>query len=580
MADRIEDLAASVDRLERLVASIDSRLSAVELNRGVISDAVEDETLDTDSISSGDSSGQSGMIVGLGELGRSLLVLAGAFLLRALTDMQTLPHSMGVALGLVYSLLWIFFADRAGARGRSRSAAFHGVSAALIAFPLLWETTASFGLLSPTNAALSLGILTAFALFVAARRGLQLLAWIFALGAVSTAVALIFATGAMELFTLLLLALGFATLWFGYTHSWHGLRWFTGIAVDLMVLQMTVIVTNPRGIPEHYAGLSPGVAVGLALALPTAYVGSFAFRTLMRGRSISPFGVGQSFLSLLLGIGGTIRIAAACGVHLLALGIVLLLLAAAAYYAAFVFVKRRLGKGANFYYFSSMALGLTLVGSWLALGGFALGASWFALALAAAYLGGRFDRITLRTHCALLVFAVGLQVGLTRAGIAAFIGPSGDGSPLTTPLGLILLVEGAIAYLILIRTRGGDESEWPTRLPRFVVAVHAVLWMGGAIVVFVQRALMELGLSTRESALAAAVRTVVIAAAAVGLAAVGRRNSLRELSWLVYPLLLGGGIKLLVQDLRACPPSYLFVSFICFGIALIAAPRIQRGTDN
>jgi hypothetical protein len=85
--------------------------------------------------------------------GRTLLVLGGGYLLRALTESGALPPLAGVTLGLTYALLWLLAADRAGAKARTLSAAFHGAAAVLLAFPLLWEATSRFRLLSPAAGA-------------------------------------------------------------------------------------------------------------------------------------------------------------------------------------------------------------------------------------------------------------------------------------------------------------------------------------------------------------------------------------------------------------------------------------------
>ena len=69
-------------------------------------------------------------------MGGTFLILAGAFLLRDLTDRGTLPQMWGVGLGLAYSLVWIILTDRAGATGKQLIAGFYGLSAVLIAYPL------------------------------------------------------------------------------------------------------------------------------------------------------------------------------------------------------------------------------------------------------------------------------------------------------------------------------------------------------------------------------------------------------------------------------------------------------------
>ena len=60
------------------------------------------------------------------------------------------------------------------------------------------------------------------------------------------------------------------------------------------------------------------------------------------------------------------------------------------------------------------------------------------------------------------------------------------------------------------------------------------------------------------------------------LAWVGRSRHLREASWLVYPVLALGALKLLVEDFPAGRPMTLLVALALYGGALIAAPRLRR----
>ena len=69
-------------------------------------------------------------------VGRTLLVLAGAYVARALTDGRVVPAGVGVALGLAYAVFWQLRADREARAGRRESAVFHALASSLIAFPL------------------------------------------------------------------------------------------------------------------------------------------------------------------------------------------------------------------------------------------------------------------------------------------------------------------------------------------------------------------------------------------------------------------------------------------------------------
>jgi hypothetical protein len=68
----------------------------------------------------------------------------------------------------------------------------------------------------------------------------------------------------------------------------------------------------------------------------------------------------------------------------------------------------------------------------------------------------------------------------------------------------------------------------------------------------------------------------LIALVAVVLAWAGRRWSLQELFWLVYPVLVAGGVKLLWKDFHFDEPAALFVAMATYGGALILASRLMK----
>jgi len=80
-------------------------------------------------------------------LGRALLGLAGAYLLRALTEAGTFTPRMGVAIGLVYAMLWLVWAARTPP-GRRLETTLHGLTSVLVLSPLLFEAAARFHAIS------------------------------------------------------------------------------------------------------------------------------------------------------------------------------------------------------------------------------------------------------------------------------------------------------------------------------------------------------------------------------------------------------------------------------------------------
>jgi hypothetical protein len=193
--------------------------------------------------------------------GTLLLALAGAYFVRALTDGGTLSAAAGVALGLAYALAFLPLAARAAASERPLAASTHGATTALIAYPLLWETTVRFKLLPPPMAlALMVGVL-GLALALAARRVLGPVAWVHTIMALASSLGLLVATQELTTVAAALLAQAALVELFVRRPAWWTLRWLAAGALDLGVLVMVVLVGRPEGPPEGYPPLSPTVAV-------------------------------------------------------------------------------------------------------------------------------------------------------------------------------------------------------------------------------------------------------------------------------------------------------------------------------
>ena len=114
-------------------------------------------------------------------IGRTFVILAGAYLLRAVTESGVVSHTAGVALGLAYASAWPLIADRVAARS-TLAATFYGACGVLVGMPLVWEAATRFALIGPVAAALLLAALAALVLAVSWHRQLQPLAWIATLG--------------------------------------------------------------------------------------------------------------------------------------------------------------------------------------------------------------------------------------------------------------------------------------------------------------------------------------------------------------------------------------------------------------
>ncbi len=574
MEDRVALLEARVGELAETLSRVEGRLRALEGSGVAAAPPARTGGLEEDEALLPRAPDAARVTNVTGLVGGSFLGLAGAFLVRAVTEAGTIPPAAGVALGLAYAAVWAFLADREGGRGRALVASFHGFLCVAIGFPLVFEATARFEMVPPVVAAAATGTLTALLVALAWRRDLQALAWGATLAGLGTALALLVETRAGETFTALLLALGAGSLWLTYGRRWHALRWPAALAADAAVAVTSFLAARDGGPPEAWKELSPGAVAALALVLVLVYPGSFAARTLSRLRSVNPFEIVQTLLALLVGYGGAVAVARAAGVGATGLGVAALVLAAGGYAVALAFVEKKPEWGANFVFFTSIALVLALSGSRLVFGERGATTAWCVLGLGAAAVGARVGRVSLQAHAAVYLAVAAGASGLLGAAVDAF--GASAGTPWAPFGGSAALVASAAAVAcgVVATARDRDGLRVAPRLPAFVLLLLAAAGAGGLLVTVLVRSVGASGPAAAGAA--AAIRTGVLALAAVALAALGARTPLREARWLVIPLLALGAGKLLLEDLPAGRPATLFPAFALYGAALLAAPRLLR----
>jgi len=560
----VAELAARLGRLESRVAELEARPA------GVRARVPAAELPDAPALAAAPPAMPPGM---LALVGRTLLVLAGAYLVRALTDGQVLPASAGVALGLAYAAVFQLLADREALAGRRSSAVFHDVATSAIAFPLIWEATARFALITPRVACAALLAFFALGIGVAWHRRLRANAVVTTFLALATAVSLLVATHDLLAAMVGLLGIAAGVEWLAWRGAWLGLRWAAAAVLDAAAALLVAVATRPAW-PEGYPPLSIGLAEAALLALPALYVSSLAARTLRRGEPVTAFEVVQGALAVLLGFGGAMRVLDAHGLPADGPGALALLLGVLCYGAAFAFAERRPGQGRNFYLYSTAGGLMTLAGTALLGAGPALTVVWSACGLVAAWLGRRFGRMTLRVHAALYVAAAALHSGLAAGGARAL---GGVESVALAGLSWVAAAAAIAAWAVLATDprapRGGVG-----RAPQLLLVALGVLAVGAAVHV-----LLWLALGSRLAAdpgAAAVTRTAVLAALALALAVAAGRLGLVELRWLVYPVVAFGGLKLLTQDVRLGRPATLVVSLALYGLVLVLLPRLTKAREQ
>ncbi len=300
----IDDLRLSIRRLEERIAHLEG-LVAVTSGGAIDAAPAPDQTPSAAVPPVGRDWRDPVAVLPL--LGRLFIVLGGAYFLRAMTETGAVPPLAGVGLGLAYGLIWLTLADRSGARGRVPSAVFHGVGAAMVAFPLVLEATTRFRVLPASASAVVLAALTGGLLAVAWRSRVQALAWIAVAAAVPTSILILAQTGVVVPHACFLILFGVAALWLGYSLDWFLVRWPVAIAADLVVLGVTMRALAPQPLER------PGVTIAVQVTLLGAYLASIAVRTLVRGRNVVPFEILQTTAALVVGLGGALSVTQATG---------------------------------------------------------------------------------------------------------------------------------------------------------------------------------------------------------------------------------------------------------------------------
>jgi hypothetical protein len=572
--DRIARLESTVEQLQQGVLALQRRLEVLEARgpRGAAAGA-PGARLESGNEAAPEAAARRDPydpIAILSLVGRLFLVLAGGFFLRAMTESGLLSPPVGLSVGFAYAMVWLYFADRAGGLRQVPSAFFHALAAAMIAYPLLVEAATKFKVLGGAASALAVTGLSIAMLSVAWHRRLRAVAWITVLAAIATSAALLVQTGAVAPFACFLIALGVATLWFGYGLNWWGLRWPAALAADVAVIGVTLRVLAPeqQDLPQ--------VAMLLQMLLLGGYVVSIATSTLIRGRNVVPFEVAQTAAALVVGFGGALYLTRVTGILPATIGVVSLVLGAASYGVAVMFLDRRKDSGPNVYYYTTLALLHVLAGFILVLGEPWLSAVFAVLAVVAAGLWSRYGRSFMLVHSAAYLVAAGIVSGTFGYCLGVLLASIAGPWPRPDGVMFVVLIAGALSAWLAAARRNptGDEVARGLRLA-IILAFFAAAT--ACVVGYAAPAVGGLADATVAVGVLATVTTVVLSLATLIVAWIGRQPRFLEWSWLVYPLLVAIGLKMAGQDFKHSRPATLFIAMALYGTALIVAPRLRRG---
>jgi len=549
---QLAELIQAVEDLQRRVAALEQRSAAGSLSGAQEGGFAAPEVAAVDSANI------------LAALGRLLLGIAGAYLLRAITEATLLPQLAGAILGLVYAVVWLVSAGRVASRNRM-SAGFQAFTAALVAGPLLWEATVRFHSLAPIGAAVALALFIICGQLVAWRAKADVVAGVAALAGSVTAIALIVATLNPAPFAIAILTAA-AVIEFGAVRGRAvGLRWMIAAASDFCAFLILYVATRPQ-LPDGYAHMSLPVVISIPIALAGIYVASTVTRTLVRGARITGFEIAQAAISVALALG--CGLGAAHGAGTVLTGAICLFTGLAAY-AAVLLIKSSPRR--NFHVYATFALLLVTVGSSISLPSLIETVLWSAFAVAATAFGESTRANTFRMHGAFFLCAAAWAAGVHTIS-RAMIGSDGSAWP-PSAAALVALTATVIAYVLVLRLRTNGLPLWTPRVSAAILV--AILCWGLAGI-----AAGALNSTRWDAQLVSTLRMGVIAAVAIALAWFGRRRNVNELIWILSPWMIFGALKLAAEDFRQSRPATLFLSLLLYGGTLIALPRLLRRSTS
>ena len=503
--------------------------------------------------------------------GRALLGLAGAYLLRALTEAGTLPASFGIGIGIAYAMGWLAWAARTSP-GRRLEAAIHSLTGALVLSPLLWEATLRFHAIGVWTSGAILVLYTVFGMAVAWRKNLRIVSTITTLAGLGTAAGLLMATHDVLPFTSVFLAVAGAVEISACLEHWLSERWLAAVFADLAVLLATWLVTNERGLPEAYAPIPHSGLFAAQAALLAIYLSSTIVRTLFRGFTFTGFETAQCAAAFAISVGGGLRLARADHHAGPAMALLLLGCAAACYLVSFARLERRGGR--NFYTYSTFAMLLALAGSRLLLSGAVVAGLWSVLAILCILAGGVFGRLTLEVHGGIYLLLAVVSLGAPQQATAFLLGKAiWTGARWTLAVGAFIATLG---YALTTRFAPAGSTTWMLTVLRLALAAAFVWLMAGIAAGSLTAAYHAWFGADATHAYCETLRTAVLVAASLLLAWSGSRWNRPELSRLIYPVMLLAGYRLIAADLHQDRKEALFFSLLVYGAALTALPKLRK----
>ncbi len=287
----VEEATHQVEQLILVVEDLRRRVEALEHPSASAKLPVAPKwELTPAAVESGASEISSGL---LAAIGRVLLGIAGAYLLRAVTEASLVPKLIGTLAGVLYACAWLV--PWRTSKDNRWAATLHGLTASAILAPLLWEATIRFHTVAPSAAAAVLAIFIVLGQILAWRRDLSPLAGIVALAGSATALALMVATLDPLPFSASLGVVAAVVEYGACRGRVLGMRWIVALAADLLCvlsgLSAYPAARASRGLRADSLGRGVCDSMGAGCGLPgehhLPHIGARARCAVVRDRAVS-----------------------------------------------------------------------------------------------------------------------------------------------------------------------------------------------------------------------------------------------------------------------------------------------------
>jgi hypothetical protein len=563
----MDDLPDGLERLEARVEALERRVYALERSAEELNPVIAQQSSLMAATEGGKELTAPTSAGAFSVLGKAMLGIAGAYLLRAVAESNVLPRAAVATVAIAYAMAWLVWASRAK-RGEWLAGTIYACTSALILAPMLWELTLRFNTLTaPVASAVVAGFAVAASVLVW-KRELSPVFWVANLTAAALALSLSIASHQMIPFIGVLLVMVLVAEYECLRGRESGVRIVLSLAADVAIWALIFIYSSPESTRTSYPHQYPATLIAPGIILFFISGISVTYRTAVARNPITFFEILQTTAAFVLAACGLFYLGPPVGV--IAFGILCVLLAGTGYAAILLRTEER----RNLWVFASWSGALLLAGSSMCLSTRAQ-SSWLGVsAIAASWTSVRILRVQLGLHglVFLLVAAVGSGLMNWIANELTGTAPSGPGAVIYLMMVCaIACYEGVARGRGVARTRDDDWKQRALAIAFAVLAAGAVT----ALLVQVLTGMVTLKLVPGAHHLAL-IRTFAVCLVAGLLVFSGARWGRAELTKVGYLTLSLLVLKLAVEDLRHGQMAYIAASITFFAITLIVVPRVAR----